>query len=110
MMTPDGTPQVDHAGAIVALEDGKTLFVDVRDPGAFAEAHIPGAKHLHDGNVQGFVQSADKSAPVIVYCYHGNSSLGGTMYLKEQGFQDVRSMRGGFEEWRLEGPIEIGIA
>jgi len=48
--------------------------------------------------------------PVIVYCYHGNSSLGGTMYLKEQGFQDVRSMQGGFEEWRLEGPIENGIA
>lgn len=107
-MTTDGIPEVDQAGAKLALEEGKTLFVDVRDPGSFAEAHIPGARYLHDGNVQEFVESADKSAPVIVYCYHGNTSLGGTNYLKEQGFQDVRSMQGGFEEWRLDGTTQAG--
>ena len=61
-MTPDDIPEVDQAGAKLALEEGKTLFVDVRDPGSFAEAHIPGARYLHDGNVQEFVESADKSA------------------------------------------------
>ena len=76
------------------------LFVDIRDPGSYQAAHIPGAVHLHDGNVQEFIDSADKDHPVIVYCYHGNSSLGAVAYFLENGFKNVASMSGGFEAWR----------
>ncbi len=37
---------------------------------------------------------------IVVYCYHGNSSLGATAYLIENGFKNVASMSGGFEAWR----------
>ena len=82
--------------------------MDIRDPGSYREAHIPGAVHLHDGNVQEFVQKTDKETPVIVYCYHGNSSLGATAYFIESGFKNVVSMSGGFEAWRqvYEGKAE----
>ena len=43
------------------------MFVDIRDPGSYRAAHIPGAVHLHDGNVQQFIESADKDREVIVY-------------------------------------------
>jgi thiosulfate sulfurtransferase len=82
------------------LDQKDCIFVDIRDPGSYYASHIPGALHLHDGNVQEFIQSTDKETPVIVYCYHGNSSLGATAYFVENGFKNVASMSGGFEAWR----------
>lgn len=99
-------PEVTCDEAAAALERGDTTFVDVRDPRSYAQAHIPGAQHVQDSNIAQFVAEADKAKPVIVYCYHGNSSKGGTMYLLEQGFETVHSMAGGFEKWRGQHPSE----
>jgi len=93
-------PEIDIHGAKEALDAGGTTFVDVRDPDSYKSAHVPGALHVNDHNVAQFVSEADKERPVIVYCYHGNSSLGGTQYFLNNGFKDVRSMSGGFELWR----------
>ena len=82
------------------LDQKACIFVDIRDPASYRAAHIPGALHLHDSNVQEFIENTDKETPVVVYCYHGNSSLGATAYFVENGFQDVASMSGGFEAWR----------
>jgi thiosulfate sulfurtransferase len=93
-------PQIQIHEAKQKLDQRACTFVDIRDPDSYRAAHIPGALHLHDGNVQEFLQSTDKETPVIVYCYHGNSSLGATAYLMENGFKSVASMSGGFEAWR----------
>ena len=93
-------PQIQIHEAKQKFDEGASTFVDIRDPGSFQQAHIPGALHLHDGNVQEFVQGTDKDTPIIVYCYHGNSSMGATAYFIENGFQNVASMSGGFEAWR----------
>jgi thiosulfate sulfurtransferase len=93
-------PQIQIQDAKQKLDDGQCVFVDIRDPGSYQQAHIPGALHLDDGNVQEFLQSADKDKCVVVYCYHGNSSLGATAFLIENGFKNVASMSGGFEAWR----------
>lgn len=93
-------PQIQIHQAKEKLDGGAALFVDIRDPNSYGQAHIPGAIHLHDGNVQEFVQSTDKEKEIVVYCYHGNSSLGATAFLIENGFKNVASMAGGFEGWR----------
>ena len=94
-------PQIQIHDAKKKLDQKECVFVDIRDPGSYRQAHIPGAVHLHDGNVQEFLQSTDKNESVVVYCYHGNSSLGATAFLIENGFKkDVASMSGGFEAWR----------
>jgi thiosulfate sulfurtransferase len=97
--------QIDVAQAKEYLETG-ALFVDVRDPASFEAAHVPGAFHLSDANVEDFVQKADKSKPVVVYCYHGNTSQGAAAYLMDQGFEKVYSVIGGFERWRQTEKIE----
>lgn len=76
------------------------VFVDIRDPESYQSAHIPGALRLHDGNVQEFIANTDKNANLVVYCYHGNSSLGAAAYFLENGFKNVASVSGGFEAWR----------
>jgi thiosulfate sulfurtransferase len=92
--------QIQIQDAKEKLDQKECLFVDIRDPASYSSAHIPGAFHLHDGNVQEFLQNTDKDKPLIVYCYHGNSSLGATAYFIENGFNNVCSMSGGFEAWR----------
>jgi len=93
-------PQIQIREAKERFDQKRCLFVDIRDAGSYRQAHIPGAIHLNDGNVQEFVQQTDKNKDVVVYCYHGNSSLGATAFLIENGFTNVVSMSGGFEAWR----------
>ena len=93
-------PQIQIHEAKQKLDQKECLFVDIRDPGSFRAAHIPGAIHLNDGNVQEFLHNTAKDQNVVVYCYHGNSSLGATAFLIKNGFTDVASMSGGFEAWR----------
>ena len=93
-------PQIQIHDAKKKLNERACLFVDIRDPDSYQQAHIPGAMRLHDGNLQEFLESADKTKEVIVYCYHGNSSLGATGFLIENGFANAVSMSGGFEAWR----------
>jgi thiosulfate sulfurtransferase len=92
--------QVQIHEAKKKLDQKACIFVDIRDPASYRAAHIAGALHLDDSNVQEFIQNTDKETPVVVYCYHGNSSLGATAYFVENGFKDVASMSGGFEAWR----------
>ncbi|HEX9878694.1 MAG TPA: thiosulfate sulfurtransferase GlpE [Candidatus Binatia bacterium] len=93
-------PEIEIQEAKNKLDQKECLCEDIRDPASFQAGHIPGAIHLHDGNVQEFIESADKEHPVIVYCYHGNSSLGAVAYFLQNGFRNVATMSGGFEAWR----------
>lgn len=101
-------PQIQIHDAKQKFDQKESLFVDIRDPGSYGQAHIPGAIHLNDGNVQQFLQNTDKEKTVVVYCYHGNSSLGATAFLLENGFKNVTSMSGGFEAWRQVYEHEAG--
>ena len=82
------------------LENDNVAILDVRDQQSFEEAHIENAIHLDESKVTEFLKSQEKSHPLLVYCYHGNSSQSAADYFAEQGFSDVYSMDGGFEEWR----------
>ncbi len=93
-------PEIQIDQAKERLDHKDSIFVDIRDPDSYQAAHIPGALHLHNGNLHEFVQNTEKEKPLVVYCYHGNSSLGAVAYLLENGFKNVASMSGGFEAWR----------
>ncbi|HVM33677.1 MAG TPA: thiosulfate sulfurtransferase GlpE [bacterium] len=101
----DEVREIDVQEAQKRLEAGQT-FVDVRDPASFKAGHVPGAIFLDDQSLGGFLAKADRGKPVVVYCYHGHTSLGGAAYLMDNGFTDVVSLRGGFELWRQSGKIE----
>ena len=102
-MIPMDVPEIDMQQAQLLFAAGTATFVDVRDADSFRAEHIPGAIHLDDSNVQQFVASADKQAAVVVYCYHGNSSLGAAAFFQDQGFTVVSSLSGGFTAWHEAG-------
>jgi thiosulfate sulfurtransferase len=98
--------QININDAKIKIDDGNINIVDIRDPASYATGHIANATHLSDNNVQEFIEKTDKDLPLIVYCYHGNSSQGAAAYFQEQGFKEVYSMAGGFESWRFTHPFE----
>ena len=88
------------------LEAGEARLVDIRDPQSFETAHAVGAFHLTNGTLVRFMNEVDFDTPVIVMCYHGNSSQGAAQYLLQQGYDAVYSLDGGFELWRTTYPAE----
>ncbi len=58
-------PEIQINEAKKKFDQKVCRFVDVRDPGSYRAAHIPGAVHLHDGNVQEFIAGTDKDREVI---------------------------------------------
>lgn len=93
--------------ALAHLSKPDSHFLDIRDASTHDAAHIPGSQHMNDGSVQSILDATPPNATVIVYCYHGNSSLMAAAWLEERGYSNVFSMSGGFEAWRTEHPDNI---
>lgn len=83
-----------------APENGLQV-VDIRDEQSFARGHISSALHLDNSVVQAFVENADTSKPLLVYCYHGNMSQSAAAYFGDLGFEEAYSMDGGFSDWEV---------
>lgn len=90
--------------AAAIMTERKSLLIDIRDQQSFELGHIENAVHISNANISEFVENSDMDLPLIVYCYHGNSSQPAAAYLSEQGFTEVYSIDGGFEYWAAEYP------
>lgn len=84
----------------------EVTIIDIRDPSSFATAHVTGAISVNNTNVNEFVAQADFEKPLLVFCYHGHSSQGAADFFAGQGFSEVYSVDGGFEEWRVTYPAD----
>jgi thiosulfate sulfurtransferase len=94
---------IDIADALPIIENDAAI-VDIRDLVSFQTSHITNAISLTNDNVQTFIDSARKQQPIVVCCYHGNSSKGAAEYLASQGFTEVYSLNGGFSQWSAMFP------
>ncbi len=103
-----GISQVDIHQVKQWLDEKSTTILDIRDPMTYAMGHIPTAQHVDNETVKQAIESLDKNSNVVICCYHGNSSQGAAGFFMENGFTDVHSMMGGFEEWKQSYPAETG--
>jgi len=94
---------IDIADALPIIENNANI-VDIRDLASYDNSHISNAVHLTNDNLQTFIDSSDKEQPLIVCCYHGNSSKGAAEYLASEGFKEVYSLNGGFSQWSAMFP------
>ena len=92
------------AEAAKTLIDKGATIADIRDPDSFARGHIKGALHISNLSIQAFIEANDLDKPIVVCCFHGNSSQSAAQYLCEQGFEEVYSLDGGFEVWNQQFP------
>jgi len=86
------------------LRDQGARIVDIRDPHSYASLHVAGAQRVDNQNIHDFIAAADLDAPLLVFCYHGHSSQSAASFFAGQGFSQVYSVDGGFENWRTLYP------
>ena len=91
------------------MHQGKAVLVDIRDPQSYAMGHTPGAFHLTNDTLGAFMRDNDFETPVMVMCYHGNSSKGAAQFLLGQGFSAAYSIDGGFDAWRAAFPAQVAL-
>jgi molybdopterin/thiamine biosynthesis adenylyltransferase/rhodanese-related sulfurtransferase len=99
-------PEVDCPWLRETLErDPQHLVLDVREPEEVAQGLIPGAIHIPRGYLELQVEAAipDRSRPVTIYCAAGVRSLLAGRTLRQMGYADVRSLKGGFTSWKDRG-------
>ncbi len=87
--------------AVNILKSESATLLDIRDQNSFLAGHVADSIHLSNENVDEVVNSLDKEKPVIIYCYHGNSSKGAADYFYNLGFKKSYSVNGGYEVWKL---------
>ncbi len=81
------------------LNEKPITLIDIRDQASFLAGHITGALHVGNHNVESFMANADRNLPLVVCCYHGNSSQGAADYFNQQGFEEAYSLDGGYTAW-----------
>ncbi|OED49898.1 PEP-utilizing protein [Rhodobacteraceae bacterium (ex Bugula neritina AB1)] len=87
--------------AAAALQDGQTLFYDIRETGENAMGTLPGATHIRFPD---FLQSrpVQPGQKVVLFCHNGNRSSETCAKLAAMGI-DCSFIAGGIEKWIVEG-------
>ena len=99
--------RIGHPQADELLQRSDVQVLDVRDAESYLGGHIEGAQNISTRNLGDFINGTNKDAPVLVYCYHGNSSQEYAKILVQFGFSDVSSLDGGYEAWRNRPPAPV---
>lgn len=103
---------VDYGGGVIFAEQipkdewPKMVVIDARDAGQFAKGHIPGAIHMDWRQVLAKRNEIPKNKPVLVYCNTGSLSAQAGFALRVAGWDNVRILQGGMEEWKAKGGFD----
>ena len=95
--------EISAAEAAALAQEKKARIVDVREPWEFQTASIEGSLQIPMGEVPGRAhQELDPEERLMVLCHHGVRSMNVTVWLRNQGFEQAQSIRGGIEAWSTE--------
>jgi rhodanese-related sulfurtransferase len=97
-------------GEADVLVRGGALALDVREPAEWQAGHVPGARHLPLGQLEGGLHALPRDRRLVVVCRSGNRSATATDLLIGSGF-DAVNLGGGMRAWAAAGlPIEANGA
>ena len=85
-------------------------MLDVREAGAFAAGHIPGAHHLPRGQLELRINEdiPDPTLRIVTCCEFGKISTLAAQTLRQLGFTRAVALDGGMKAWREAGyPTEV---
>lgn len=107
----------------ISVEDCKKIYegedyfvlIDVRSVAEYDAGYIPGAVNLDRGVLEFKIGKAEvwdelglyipeKTDKIILYCRTGNRSALATKALKELGYENAMSLKGGWESWNISYP------
>lgn len=94
----------------IPKEEWPRMFViDARDAAQFAKDHIPGAVHMDWRQVLAKRNSIPRNKPVLIYCNTGTLSAQAGFALRVAGWDNVRILQGGLQEWKAKGGFDAAL-
>ena len=102
----------EYGGGVIFAEQipkddwKKFVLIDARDAGQFAKGHIPGAINMDWRQVLAKRDSIPKDKPVLIYCNTGSLSAQAGFALRVAGWDNLRILQGGMEEWKAKGGFD----
>ena len=94
--------EISPAEAADLLRENKARLIDVREPWEFEAARIAGSLLMPMGDVPARAhQELDPDERLVILCHHGQRSLNVAAWLRNQGFEQAQSLRGGIDAWSV---------
>ena len=86
------------ADAVITVNKGRGVYIDVRDHESFSEAHIIGAQNIQFDEIaiKHNKLSKYKAKPIVVY---GDNAEKAMQQLHKEGFEQVFVLKGGLAAW-----------
>jgi adenylyltransferase/sulfurtransferase len=82
------------------LDRGEPVaLLDVREPHEAAIARIAGATLIPLRSLPARIAELDRGREIVVLCHHGQRSMRALELLRESGFAQLKSLRGGIDAW-----------
>ena len=77
------------------------ILIDVREESEWNKGKIPGSMYLGKGIIERDIETSipNKQLEMVLYCQGGFRSALAAKSLKEMGYMNVLSLKGGFGEW-----------
>ena len=92
----------DTAELLKAAREGERsdfVLLDVREHVEYQTAQVEGSLLIPMGEIPSRLQELDPDAHIVTMCHAGIRSMNVAVWLRDQGFDRVQSMRGGIDAW-----------
>ena len=101
--------EISAAEAAALVKENGARLIDVREPWEFATARIEGSLPMPMGEVPARAHlELEPEERLLVVCHHGIRSMNVTVWLRNQGFEQAQSLRGGIDAWSVEVDPTVG--
>ena len=95
--------EISPSEAAQLLHDKKTRFIDVRETWEYATASIKPSYLIPMGEIAARARrELNPDEHLVIVCHHGVRSMNVAVWLSQQGYKHVQSLRGGIEAWSGE--------
>ena len=86
----------------------KITIIDVREPAEHATCHLKEARLIPLSEFEDRLDELNPADSIVLYCHHGMRSAQAASWLRDNGFKDVSSLRGGIDAWaeRIDPSME----
>ena len=97
--------EISPTDAELKSKSSNVVIVDVREKDEWDEERIPDAIHLSRGTIEWKIEEKipDPNTTIICHCGGGGRSALAAESLQKMGYNNVRSMAGGFKAWKAAG-------
>jgi len=88
--------------AAMLKRSDKFTLVDVRELDEWAICHIPGATLLPLSALPQRFGELPKDGRIVLHCKGGKRSMKALQFLRQQGYTDLKSVKGGIDAWSTD--------